>query len=228
MPFWPFTAWRKRPSAIGLRQMFPVQTKRTCFTRAAVGRAKIRRRRRQVNGLGRWIPRLRLASERRRPADLQTALFPSATLAEFFRFALLLTGSSKAAEQVMADTLAEVETQLGEFRCETNRQAWLATRIRQRCQGNHGEASAAPRLLREADDTPKRTEILRIEAYLVAQRFHQLPEPERSALALFYLELFSVEEIAQLLKLKLDQFAETIGRARALLRESLQALPGGA
>jgi hypothetical protein len=37
--------------------------------------------------------------------------------------------------------------------------------------------------------------ILQIEAYLVAQRFHQLPEPERSALALFYLELFSVSEI---------------------------------
>src|SRR3989442_12408655 len=27
----PFTAWRKRPSAIGLRQIFPVQTNRIVF-----------------------------------------------------------------------------------------------------------------------------------------------------------------------------------------------------
>ena len=158
---------------------------------------------------------------------MQTALLPSATLAEFYRYALLLTGSSKAAEQVMADTLAEVETQLGEFRCETNRQAWLATRIRDRCLHNNGSSTPAPRLLRAEEEVRDggRAEILQIEAYLVAQRFHQLPEPERSALALFYLELFSVSEIGRLMKMKADQLTETLARARGMLRDLLKTMP---
>ncbi|HEX8311647.1 MAG TPA: sigma-70 family RNA polymerase sigma factor [Chthoniobacteraceae bacterium] len=160
---------------------------------------------------------------------MQTALLPSATLAEFYRYALLLTGSSKAAEQVMADTLAEVETQLGDFRCETNRQAWLATRIRDRCLNNNGGSSSAPRLLRPDESrVGERLEILQIEAYLVAQRFHQLPEPERSALALFYLELFSVAEIAHLLNMRAEKLTDTLASARGMLRDLMKPTPPSA
>jgi DNA-directed RNA polymerase specialized sigma24 family protein len=58
----------------------------------------------------------------------------------------------------------------------------------------------------------------------MAQRFHRLPEPERTALALFYLELFELEEIAQLLKLDEEQLAATVGRARELLQNELRAM----
>jgi RNA polymerase sigma-70 factor (ECF subfamily) len=170
------------------------------------------------------IPHLRSAADPGKAGRLQSALLPSATLAEFYRFALLLTGHSKAAEEVMAATLVEVESQLGQFRNERNRHAWLATRIRERCMHNRVEAAAAPRLLREEAETSDKLEVLKIEAYLVAQRFHLLPEPERSALALFYLELFTVEEIAELLKMSLEQLAETLAGARSLLRESLQTM----
>src|SRR5205807_541178 len=116
------------------------------------------------------------------------ALLPSAALAEFYRFALLLTGNAKSAEQVMAETLAEVEAQLSQFRNETSRQAWLATQIRERCLKNNATAPpAAPRLVRDETDTGEKPAILKIEAFLLAQHFHMLPEPERSALALFYL-----------------------------------------
>src|SRR5260221_1605566 len=83
-------------------------------------------------------------------AALHTAPFPSATLAEFYRFALLLTGNPASAERVMAETLAAVESQLSQFRNETSRQAWLATHIRERCLKNNAAAQpAAPRLLRD-------------------------------------------------------------------------------
>jgi DNA-directed RNA polymerase specialized sigma24 family protein len=158
---------------------------------------------------------------------LQTALFPSSTLAEFYRFALLLTGNAKSAEQVMADTLSEVESQLGQFRNATSRQAWLATHIRERCLENNKSAPpTAPRLLREESDPGTRPELLGIEAFLLAQRFHLLPEPERSALALFYLELFSVEEIAELLKMDVDLLSDTLGAARELLQKSLGVTQG--
>lgn len=157
---------------------------------------------------------------------LQTALIPSAALAEFYRFALLLTGNAKSAEQVMAETLVEVEGQLSQFRNETSRQAWLATHIRERCLKNNASAPpAAPRLVRDDSETGEPA-VLKIEAFLLAQRFHMLPEPERSALALFYLEFFSVEEIAELLKMDTDLLSDTLGAARQLLQESLRGMRG--
>ena len=152
---------------------------------------------------------------------MQTALSSSSTLAEFYRFALLLTGNAKTAEQVMAETLTEVESQLAQFRNETSRQAWLATHIRERCLENNKSAPpSAPRLLRDDSETGAHPEVLKIEAFLLAQRFHLLPEPERSALALFYLDLFSATEIAELLKMDIEALSDTLGAARDLLRTS--------
>lgn len=125
----------------------------------------------------------------------------------------------------MAETLADVETQLSQFRNEVSRQAWLAARIRERCLKNNASAPpAAPRLLRDDSDTGEKPAVLKIEAFLLAQRFHTLPEPERSALALFYLEFFSVSEIAQLLKMSEDLLADTLNAARHLLQQSLRGL----
>jgi len=125
----------------------------------------------------------------------------------------------------MADTLTEVESQLSQFRNETSRQAWLATHIRQRClENNKAAPPTAPRLLRDDSDTGTRPEVLQIEAYLLAQRFHLLPEPERSALALFYLDLFSAEEIAELLDMDIHALSDTLGAARDLLRKTLAAM----
>jgi DNA-directed RNA polymerase specialized sigma24 family protein len=153
-------------------------------------------------------------------------LFPSATLAEFYRFALLLTGSIRTAERIMAETLHQVEAQLAEFRHETGRQAWLALRIRQRClRENAVNGNAIPRLLRAESDERGPREILRIEAFIVAQRFSTLPEPERSALALFYLELFDPEEIARLLKLSLEELGAALSRARAFLAVAMEEGP---
>ena len=121
----------------------------------------------------------------------------------------------------MAETLVEIETQLEGLRGETNRQSSLAMRIRQRCLKNNAENAApvVPRLLREPG---VEVEVLAIEAYILAEHIHALPEPERSALALFYLDLFRAEEIAQLLKLSLEDLGQTLDSARAGLRTSLR------
>jgi DNA-directed RNA polymerase specialized sigma24 family protein len=153
---------------------------------------------------------------------LQTAIFPSATIAEFYRFALLLTGRSAVAEQVMVETIAEAEAQLDEFRNDANRQAWLAQRLRQHCLKNNEETPPpAPRLLRIEPEPGVRPEVLGIEAFILAEHFHGLPEPGRSALALFYLDLFTPEEIAELLKMKLEELGATLAEARTRLQESL-------
>src|SRR5258707_428941 len=83
------------------------------------------------------------------------------------------TGNSNTAEQALAETLAELGGYLSKFRNATTRQAWLATHIRERCLKNTASAlPAAPRLLREDSDTGEKPEILKIEAFLLAQRFH--------------------------------------------------------
>jgi DNA-directed RNA polymerase specialized sigma24 family protein len=156
--------------------------------------------------------------------SLQTTPLPNPTLAEFYRFALLLTGSIKTAEQVMADTLAEVATQVAQVRNETGRQAWFVQRIRERCLKNNESAPpAAPRLNRTNSTAGEKPRVLKIEAFLLAQRFHTLPEPERSALALFYLDFFTIAEIAELLKMSIETLSETLDAARKLLEHSLRA-----
>ena len=152
---------------------------------------------------------------------LHTAPFSNDTLAEFYRFALLLTGNLKTAEQIMADTLQDVQEKLAELRRESSRRAWLSMRIRERClRENSINPKAIPRLLRH-DPDGERAEVLAIEAFIVAQRFSTLPEPERSALALFYVEIFSIEEIADQLNLSMEQLAASLGRARGLLEEAM-------
>ena len=161
---------------------------------------------------------------------LQTAIFPSATLAELYRFALLLTGRSAAAEAVMAETLAEVEAQLDQIRTEANRQAWLAQRIRERCLKNNLEnpLPIVPRLLRVEQPAGAPPEVLGIEAFILAEHFHCMAEPGRSALALFYLDLFTPEEIAKLVKMTLEELGATLAEARVALRNSLAGATGRA
>jgi DNA-directed RNA polymerase specialized sigma24 family protein len=121
----------------------------------------------------------------------------------------------------MKETLAEAEAQLDEFRHDGNRQAWLAQRLRQRCLKNDdGSPGPAPRL-RVEPEPGVQPEVLGIEASILAEHFHGLPEPGRSALALFYLDLFTPEEVAQLLKMNIEQLGATLAEARTRLQESL-------
>ena len=151
---------------------------------------------------------------------LQTSPLPNSTIAEFYRFALLLTGSIRVAEQVMAETLAEVAMHVAQVRSETGRQAWFVQHIRERCLKNN---ESAPRLNRTEAAPGEKPRVLKIEAFLLAQRFHTLPEPERSALALFYLDFFTIAELAELLKMSVETLAETLAAARALLAQSLHS-----
>lgn len=143
-------------------------------------------------------------------------------LAELYRLALLLTGHAKTAEQVLGETLAAAEAHLDQVRTETGRQAWLVQAIRERCLKNNASSPpAAPRLLRTDAPLGAAPAVLPIEAFLLAQRFHALPEPERSALAIFYLDFFTIGQIAELLKMDLETLADSLTTARELLRRAL-------
>ena len=151
-------------------------------------------------------------------------LFPNATLVQFYRLSLLLTGHARDAERALAETLREAETKIADVRDEQRRRSWVVSRLRQSCVPTPdptARGGEAPRLVRSENGSEELPEVLPIEAYILAQRFGALPDPERSALAIFYLDLFSCEEIAQLLGMTLEQLAETLAKARSRLRASL-------
>ncbi len=147
---------------------------------------------------------------------MHNTLLPSTGLTEFYRFALLLTGHPGAAERVIAAALCEAEERIGDIRDEAHRAAWLATRIRQRCLEEPAQPSF-PEAAKVEDLEPQP-----LNSEVLARHFQALPEPERSALALFYLDPFTPDQIGQLLGMKLDQLAETLSRARSLLQCSLR------
>jgi DNA-directed RNA polymerase specialized sigma24 family protein len=156
---------------------------------------------------------------------LDQVALPNSTLAALYRFAWLLAGDTATAEKALAIALKEVEEHLNGLRSPISRQAWLARRVRQSCLQSAPAASTvdpAPRLLR--DESLEELEILEIEAYIVAQRIHCLPEPDRTALALFYLDLLPPPEAAKALDLSLEEYCRTLGRARMKLHESMRAL----
>jgi DNA-directed RNA polymerase specialized sigma24 family protein len=156
---------------------------------------------------------------------LDPVLFPEETLNSFYRFALLVTGEAHAAEQLLAESLAEVEMRIGYLRNEPRRKAWLIRRLRQRIASMETSPARTPRLLREEPAESDGKEILEIEAYILAQHFAALPEPERSALALFYLKIFPQRELPELLDLELEDLASALDRGRQLLRASLHEHP---
>lgn len=156
---------------------------------------------------------------------LDPVLFPDETLSSFYRFTLLLTGEAHTAEQLLAESLAEVELRIEHLRNEQRRKAWLLRRLRQRVAAVEAAPARTPRLLRETSPEEEVREILEIEAYILAQHFAALPEPERSALAMFYLKLFPLRELPGLLELELEELASALDRARQQLRASLQAHP---
>lgn len=157
---------------------------------------------------------------------MHSGLLTSTTLVEFYRLALLLTGNIRDVEGALSAVLVAGERRLRDLRDQTHRAAWLAARLRQYCLEPKPEPGKAPRLVRSEDsEAGPLAEVLQIEAYILAQHFQSLPEPDRSALGLFYLDLFTVEQIADILEMGLEQLAAALARARTQLQDSLRSQP---
>src|SRR5207302_5250253 len=122
-----------------------------------------------------------------------------------YRLALLLTGDASAAEELLATTLRDAAPQLAQFRNAKTRDKWLAGELRRRCLQKN---SAQPA---ETSETPP------LAADNIAVRIHALPEPGRSAFALFCLDIFSADDLADILGLDISELANALADARAKL-----------
>lgn len=131
---------------------------------------------------------------------------------------MLLAGAPEPAQAAVLETFEAVGEKIHHFRNGKSCKAWLVANVRNRLLKNANEPAAES--AREPDGSvPPPGADLNPQAFELASRFCKIPEPGRSALALLYLEHFSAQEIAQILQLSMDEFADAVDSARTLLRQ---------
>lgn len=112
----------------------------------------------------------------------------------------------------------------------------LLIRTGQRIQAEHAVRDTLTESLRSPDRSPAKADFaaffrtaLKVPASTSAIQgtdlegwplaLHQLPEPERSAITLFYLEIFSPRELSEILGVDIRELARIIGVARKSLED---------
>lgn len=150
-------------------------------------------------------------------ARLQNHILPSEDIAAIYRFALLLAGTPAAAQSTMLETFADAGEKLHHFRSGKSCTAWLVAKVRNRFL-NRSLPTAQERVAEATVAADEPGLVASPEVLDLADRFSKLPEPGRSGLALLYLDQFSVQEIAQILQINVEELADAVGVARDRLR----------
>ena len=127
--------------------------------------------------------------------------FSTEDLARLYRFALLLTGNECAAQQVLYDACVDCAARIGSYRREEGRLACMMGNVRQKAKAlPAGEVAG--------------------EGRGIARAFVTLPEEERVALAGLYTGLLPARELADALKMPLDQLGRVLKSARERLERN--------
>ena len=151
-----------------------------------------------------------------------------------YRFAFLMTGNAEAAAEIFDHTVERAASHFADIRCPRRAARWLFAQARANCrkhlarrgkshvsQGRNGDGSNGASGAVSHESRPAAAEEDRAAEFSAAQvaaAFAPLPEPERCALALFYLFLFPSAELADVLGIRPGDLPALLNRGRALLR----------
>lgn len=119
---------------------------------------------------------------------------------DIYRFCLLLTGNETDAIEVFESVIHKATRRFSQLRCATRASRWLFTNVRKEVNARRLPAGVPTQHLLE--------------------EFAHLPELYRSAYALFCLNLFTSEELADLFHLRLTDLGEILQQARLLLKHT--------
>ena len=136
-------------------------------------------------------------------------------LPQLYRFCFLMTGDAAKARAAFQDTVREAATRSAGDEPPPDR-LWFFRDARWRCValGEQG-IQAEPGMLEEAEVSPTAPmQIEQLEPAQLAVWIAAAPEPQRSALALFYLDEFTLAELLALLEMKAGEFSELICSGR--------------
>jgi DNA-directed RNA polymerase specialized sigma24 family protein len=145
-------------------------------------------------------------------------------LPQLYRFCFLMLGDSSKAQEVFHTTLREAALRAaqGELPKEP---FWLFRDARWRCLETIKEELQPEALkLDEHDVAPHAaSQIEQLEPAQLAVWISGAPDPQRTALALFYLDEFDYQEILDLAELKLNELSRFLAQGRRQLQAWLDA-----
>jgi len=145
---------------------------------------------------------------------------PKQNLPQLYRFCFLMLGDSRKAQEVFQTTLREAALRAahGEL---PNERFWLFREARWRClEASETDLKAEPLEMEEHEiNSGASSQIEGLKPAQLAIWISSAPDPQRTALALYYLAEFDYREVLDLAELKLN------GLSRLLLlgRRQLQA-----
>jgi DNA-directed RNA polymerase specialized sigma24 family protein len=149
---------------------------------------------------------------------------PKQNLPQLYRFCFLMLGDSRKAQEVFHTTLREAALRAakGELPKEP---FWLFRDARWRClETNKADLQPESLELPEHDvATQTASQIQQLESTQLAIWVSGAPEPQKTALALFYLDEFDYREILDLAELKLSELSRLLAQGRRQLQAWLDA-----
>jgi DNA-directed RNA polymerase specialized sigma24 family protein len=145
-------------------------------------------------------------------------------LPQLYRFCFLMLGDSSKAQEVFHTTLREATLRAAQGQLPKE-PFWLFHDARWRClQATKAELQPEPLKLDEHDLAAQAaSQIERLDSSQLAIWISSAPEPQRTALALFYLNEFDYGEILDLAGLKLAELSRLLAQGRRQLQAWLNA-----
>jgi DNA-directed RNA polymerase specialized sigma24 family protein len=145
-------------------------------------------------------------------------------LPQLYRFCFLMTGDASKAQNAFQDTVREAALRSAKDEPPPDR-FWFFNDARWRCLAlGEQDLQAEPGMLEEAEISPMAPkQIEQLEPNQLAVWIAAAPEPQRSALALFYLDEFTLNEMLSMLEMKAAEFSQLISSGRRQFQSWLDA-----
>jgi DNA-directed RNA polymerase specialized sigma24 family protein len=145
-------------------------------------------------------------------------------LPQLYRFCFLMLGDAGKAQEVFHTTLREAAVRAAHGELPKER-FWLFRDARWRClEATKTDLQPEPLQLEESELTSQAaSQVKNLDPAQLAIWISAAPEPQRSALALFYLDEFDYDEIFDIAELKLAELAHVLVQGRRQLQAWLNA-----
>jgi DNA-directed RNA polymerase specialized sigma24 family protein len=145
-------------------------------------------------------------------------------LPQLYRFCFLMLGDSRKAQEVFHTTLREAAQRAAQGELPKERY-WLFRDARWRClEATEADLQPESLDLDEHDVASHATsQIDQLDSTQLAVWISGAPDPQRTALALFYLDEFDYNEILDLAELKLSELSRFLAQGRRQFQAWLDA-----
>jgi DNA-directed RNA polymerase specialized sigma24 family protein len=155
---------------------------------------------------------------------LQKNSLPNQNLPQLYRFCFLMLGDASKAQEVFGAIMHDAALRAAQGELPKDR-LWLFNDARFRCvEVSQAGLQAEPVEMEEHEIAPTApAQIGQLESDQLAIWISGAPDPQRSALALFYLDEFDHEEILALTETNPAQLAKLIANARQEFQAWLNA-----